>query len=380
VLTGALYAFSPALVEVHSDIMTEGAFHFFLFSSMWLTDRLMDDPRLERGFLLGLCATAAYLTRPEGLLAVALALAWPGVALLRVRDRIGLRIATLALTAVMLVLAASPYLLWIKTTTGRWALSPRQSLASAGTAVGIEQPKTVEEGEAPVEAPSRFYAGFFRSLFRLSLYGVLVPFMVLGLKELRGAGTARCLFQFSWPLLHLAAILVTLRTHPFISERYLLAPMAVLWSLAGAGGASLLARLERPGAKPAWRPAAAVAVLALVVLPACKGFQVRRRECLSYPVAAARILESGLKPRAMSGPVEQVAYLCGARSLYSASTPEGIRRMIREQNVDAFVYTERDLTKRAPYIAMLRSSPDLRPPEEITGPPGTLKVYVQRVK
>jgi 4-amino-4-deoxy-L-arabinose transferase-like glycosyltransferase len=377
VMTGALYAFSPAMIEVHSDPMTEGTFHFFLFSSMWLTDRITDQPRADRAVVLGLCAAAAYLTRPEGLLAMALALLWPLAIGVRRRDQPGARLlATLVIAAVM-GMSVMPYFLWLKSNRGHWALSPRHSVISAQQAVGMEEAPPAEPG---TEHSSHYYAGFLRGLFRLTLYGVLVPFMVLGAKELRAAGAWRCLYLFSWPVLYLGAILVTLRTHPFISDRYLLAPMAVLWSLAGAGLASLLGRLGGPGASPTWRAAAGAGVLMLLMVPAVKAFGLRRTECRSYPVAAARILETGPKPRIMSGPVEQVAYLCGARSVYSEGTPEGISRMVHERHVEAFVYTERDVVRRSEYIGVLRSSSELLPPEEIKGPPGTLTVYVQRAK
>ena len=45
-----LYAFTPDLVELQSEPMTEGAYMFFLFSSLWLTWRMMESPSLAGKF------------------------------------------------------------------------------------------------------------------------------------------------------------------------------------------------------------------------------------------------------------------------------------------------------------------------------------------
>src|SRR5206468_579871 len=69
-VTGLLYAFGPALVQVQSDVMTEGTYFFFFFSAMWLTWRMAEEPSLARGVVLGAAAAGAFLTRPEGLLPI----------------------------------------------------------------------------------------------------------------------------------------------------------------------------------------------------------------------------------------------------------------------------------------------------------------------
>ncbi|RPH37913.1 MAG: hypothetical protein EHM91_14470, partial [Planctomycetota bacterium] len=86
VFTSLLYAFYPRVVEVQADVMTEGTFMFFLFGTMWLTFRMMEEPRLDRAAVLGATAAAAFLTRVEGLLAVALAIGWPLLEAIRQRD------------------------------------------------------------------------------------------------------------------------------------------------------------------------------------------------------------------------------------------------------------------------------------------------------
>jgi 4-amino-4-deoxy-L-arabinose transferase-like glycosyltransferase len=378
VFTVLFYAFSSAFVLIHSDPMTEGTFHFFLFSSHWMTWRVITAPSMARSAVLGAAAAGAFLTRPEGLLAVALAAGWPVIALIRKRDAAAMRIAGLVLTVLVAATLLAPYLLWVKSHRGRWALSPRQSVVSVELEMGVSD--SDRSGEK-VRPPSYWYGVFFQGVLRLTLYGAWIPFFVAGLITLRRPGSPGRWFVFSLPLAYLAAILYTLRSHPFMTDRYLMAPMALLAVLGGLGMDATLQAMARRWPDARWRPAAAGAlVLAFTLVPFAKCLLPRRTECRSYPVAAQRILQDGPRPRAMSGPVEQVAYLCGARSLYSAGTHEGVRKQIEESGVDCYVYSERDVAGRREYIQMLRTCPSLQPPVEVVGPPGTLKVYYQRAK
>jgi len=212
-------------------------------------------------------------------------------------------------------------------------------------------------------------------------YGVLVPFHLLGLASLRGIGLRKGLFYFSFPIGLLGGPLYVLRVHNYMSGRYLLAGMTLLNMLAALGLTAAIAWLARRRPDARWRePAVAAFILAVAVLPGLPAFRLRRYEIQSARTAAAWIRSQGPPPRAMSGPLTQVAYLAGARSLYSGLTPEALREQIRAREVEYYAYTENDGAKRPEYIAMLRSCELLQPPVEIQGPPGTVKVYLQRVR
>jgi hypothetical protein len=378
VFTVLFTAFSSAFVLVHSDPMTEGTFHFFLFSAHWMTWRVINAPSAARSVVLGAAAAGAFLTRPEGLLAIALAAGWPVIALIRKRDAVAMRLAGLVLTVLVAATALAPYLLWVKSQRGRWALSSRQSVISVEQEMGVSD--AVRAGEQ-VRPPSYWYGVFLQGLLRLTLYGAWIPFFIAGLVTLRRPGPPGRWFYFSLPLAYLAAILYTLRSHPFMTDRYLMAPMALLAVLAGLGMDATIQALARRWPDARWRPAAGGAlVLAFTIVPFAKCLWPRRTECRSYPVAARRILQDGPRPRAMSGPAEQVSYLCGVRSYYSEQTHAGIRRQIEETGVDCWVYTEQDVARRQEYVRMLRTCPSLQAPVEVEGPPGTVKLYYQRAK
>jgi 4-amino-4-deoxy-L-arabinose transferase-like glycosyltransferase len=377
VLAALIYAFHPILIDVQSDVMTEGAFLFFLFGSMWLTWKVMEEPALARGAVLGAAAAAAFLTRPEGMLAVVLAVAWPAVEAIRRRTSLGLRVGGLGLTVAVAALLLFPYLVWVKAERGHWALSPKASVMSAEKAAGLGE----ETGEGSDHSGrARLYRIYAVSLFHQSYYGLLVPFTVIGLLGLREVGARRAIFYLSFPLGHLGGILFALRSHNFMSERYLLAGTLLLGGLAAHGMTLTLRAAAARWPESPLRPALASALLFLLVaVPAVRALKVRRTEYLGFPVAARGILERDPRPGTVAG-IEQVSYLCGSRSYYTPPTREGMEKFLVDKQLRYIVYSDRDLEKRPEYVGMLRTWERLEAPREYSGPPGAWKVYVQRVR
>lgn len=376
VLAGLLYAFHPAFVETQSDVMTEGCFMFFLFGAMALTRRVMDEPSLPRAALLGASAAAAFLTRVEGLLAIALALGWPALEALRRRTQFPLRAGGVLLTFAVVILALSPYLLWVKSVRGHWALSYKPSVVNAEKAVGVTETGALRGAEEQ----QRLYRLYGLALLRLSLYGLLAPFMLVGLASLRPVGAWKSLFYLSFPLGQLGGILFALRRHDFMSDRYVMAGMALLGGLAAYGMVVSYrwAERRRPGAR--WRPAACgVALVLLIAVLSARSFKPRRLELLSYRPAAEWLRARQGSALRVSG-VEQVAYYCGSRSYYLPSRGDELEAFLEKTPLDYVTYSQKDVEGRPDYVAMLRSCPRLEAPLEFEGPPGSWKVYFQRVK
>jgi hypothetical protein len=374
-LAALFYAFHPAMVEVQADVMTEGPYIFFFVTSMWLTWKMMEEPTLVRGALTGAAAAAAFLTRPEGLLAIALAIAWPGVEALRRRTLPLRRLAAIASTVLIAGLLVAPYMMWVKSVRGRWALSVRPSAMSAEKAVGIGDSR---EGNDREEKDRRF-AAYTKALVRVSLGGLWVPFLLLGIGTLKGMDRPKLLFYLSYPLGQWGGILFTLRTHDFMSERYLLAGAALLGAVAARGVLVVLR-----GAAVHWphaplRPAlCAGGILLLFVAPAAKCFAVRRMELRSYRPAAEWLLARERRPLSVSG-LEQVSYYCGSRSYYVPSDRQALETFLRNTSLDYIAYSEKDVMSRPQYVSMLRSCERFAPALEYEGPPHTYKVYFQKV-
>jgi 4-amino-4-deoxy-L-arabinose transferase-like glycosyltransferase len=374
-LSSVMYAFHPKIVEVQSDTMTEGAFFFFFLLSMWLTWRMMEQPSLERGATLGLAAAGAFLVRPEGLLAVALALFWPIVELVRSPgDRLR-RLGALAAAAVVILLLAAPYLFWVRSIRGHWAPSIRPSTISMEHAVGISG----EEGSAGRQG--RLYLKFGHSLVRLTVYGSLLPLYVLGLSRLRGVPLRHGLFYFSFPVGFMVGVLLALRAHNVMSDRYILLPISLLFALAAQGTMMVLHFIARQWPGATWRPALSAGfVLLVAVIPGVHNLRIRRQECLSYPVAAQWILSQGLRPMTMSGLTPEVGYLTGSRPLPVIEDPNWIKDQVKRQGAEYFAYPEGAFLSGQQYVRNLQSCELLEPPVVISGPPGSDRVYVQLVK
>ncbi len=377
VLTALLYAFHPAVVEVQSDAMTEGTFMFFLFGSMWLTWRMMEQPSLERGAVLGAAAAAAFLTRPEGVLAMALAIGWPALEAIRRRDGSFRRVGGTALTVLAILLLLSPYLLWVRSVRGHWAMSVRPSAISAEHGLGLSEP-TPESGAE--SGKPRLYGIYGLALVRLSLYGALVPFYLLGLTTLKGTRLRDALFYFSFPLGQMGGVLWALRTHNFMADRYIMAGMALLAAVAARGMLAAVAGAARRWPEARWRPAlCGAAAFLIVAAPVARCFKLRRTELAGYPAAGRWIRERSGRPLSISG-LEQVSYYCGSRSYYLPTKRDEMDEFLIRIPLDYIAYSERDVQTRPEYVAMLQGLSPLEPPLEHSGPPGTWKVYFQKVK
>jgi hypothetical protein len=224
------------------------------------------------------------------------------------------------------------------------------------------------------------YRVYAVSLFRLSHYGLLVPFYLVGLAGLRRVGGWNALFYLSFPLGQLGGILFALRKHDFMSERYVMAAMALLGGLAGYGMVEAYRAAARRWPDCRWRAAACGAALVLLLsVLSVRSLKPRRLELVGYRGAAEWIRARQGAPVRVSG-LEQVAYYCGSRSYYLPGTCAELGAFLNGERLDYVAYSQKDVESRPEYVAMLRSCPRLEAPLEYQGPPGSWKVYFQRVK
>lgn len=379
-VTGLFYALHATVVEVQSDVMTDGTFMFFFLSAAWLTWRLSEEPTLEGAVVLGIVAAAAFLTRPEGLLSIAMALGWPLLSLLKHRPSPMRTLGAVALAAGVILLLIAPYLFWVRGERGHWALSVRPSAISAEVAV-VGGDEATRREYAVAKTDYKLYRRYGASVLRLNLYGVLFPFHLLGLAGLRRANRRALAFFFLCTGGYLGAVLYTLRTHNAMSDRYLMPAMALLSALAGLGIARAARMLadRLPDEKRALLAWGGVVVL-LTVVPNVLLLRPRNTQQRSFPLAAAWIRAQGGEDRPVSSNVAQVNYLAGRRVLPMPTTREEVRRQIDQERAQFFIYTERDVASRPRDVELLRSCEWLAAPLEIESPPGTEKVFVQRVK
>jgi 4-amino-4-deoxy-L-arabinose transferase-like glycosyltransferase len=364
-ITGLIFAFHPYTLDVHADVMTEGTFVFFLCSSMWLGWRSMEDPAVERGVLAGLTAAAAYLTRAEGMLVMALVPAWQGVDLLLRRDRWAARLGSIGLGIAAMVILLFPFLLWVKSVhpEKKWGASAKYSVTQAGA---------VQEVGYGARAGRVAF-----SLVRMMFY-VGVPFYLLGLLGLRGLEARKALFFLSFPLLHLAGLFWALQKVPYMSYRYVIPVMNLMAVVMALGVIQTIRYLSRRLPDPRWVLAAQAVVLVAAVGVGVRAFGVHRVEDNIARDVAAWIRSQGGTERGIFTSLDQAGYLSGTRSFWYPSDWEGFNRAVDARQSDYFVYTDRDLKSGRPdYLGRLPGCDRLEPSHVIHG---KWTVYIQRAK
>jgi 4-amino-4-deoxy-L-arabinose transferase-like glycosyltransferase len=373
-VTALLYAFHRYTVEGQADVMSEGTFVFFFFSTAWLVWRVMEQPGLDRAALAGLAAVAAYLTRPEGILAVALAVAWPVAEAIRRRDRLAVRLGGAAVTLGVVLVVALPFLLWVKSVKGHWALSAKWSVDSAGRAFEIAS-------ASPSGRDWGRYADFGVSMIRL-MYYVGIPFYFLGLLGLRGLRWRDGLYFFSFPCGYLAGLLWALRSHPWMSHRYLLPAMEMLGVLAALGLLIAARFLARRWPAPRWQAAALGLVALVTVGPSLRLLGLRRDEAASLRDAAAWMRAQGPPERSVVSTQDQLGYLSGSKMVWYPETWDEFLALLQDQRPAFVAYTDKDLGRKPPYVDRLRECDRLAPAVTFKDPSrkGVWTVYVHRVQ
>src|SRR5262249_52900956 len=142
---GLIYAFSSPVIEVQADVMTDASFMFFFLSTLWLAWRMDEKPEWETGIVLALTASAAFLTRPEGLICLVVAVGWPLASGLWRGPARARRLAQALLIAASIVLVLAPFLFWVRAMRGHWGLSYRPSAMSVERSVGVQDPTKAAE-------------------------------------------------------------------------------------------------------------------------------------------------------------------------------------------------------------------------------------------
>ncbi|HXX93403.1 MAG TPA: glycosyltransferase family 39 protein [Planctomycetota bacterium] len=271
-LAALLYAFLPEMVELHGQALPEGPFYFFFLSGMALAWSAVERKSWERAVLGGLSASAAWMTRPEGMyvpLLLLFALAWHP-------RRFSLAAAGLFLASALVL--SYPYLTFIRQETGKWGVSA--SPLSKGV-LGLLTGETKATGyqvdpsrdDQPF-GPYRYIVKFGKILGPVlyilktcaqDLSYVLAPFLVLGFIFLRTPETR-------WgPASYLVGAgvgyaippcLAFVAATPF-SYRYILPSMVFFLPVVAVG-------LERAARWSRWRPA-----LATFLLVTCLAMSVR---------------------------------------------------------------------------------------------------------
>jgi 4-amino-4-deoxy-L-arabinose transferase-like glycosyltransferase len=247
--TGLLYALHPTLLHEGTEVLNTGCYVFFFVSALAAGVFALETRRVALFALCGVASGLLYLTRPEGLL-VPFFLALMLLGRLKSDPK---RLALGGLLAVAVAVAVSaPYLLWLRSHTGRWTLTSR-----------ISAQMLVSSSTEPAEAGRNPAYKVFKTALKAQ-YPVLAPLLVLGLIAGRRLGGSRQALAWVGALSAATlapSILLLLKSGTVPpSHRYFLPAVSLLlpWTAAG------LLFLRDAAGKAGWVPVA-VALAAMLV-------------------------------------------------------------------------------------------------------------------
>jgi len=343
-VAAALYAFLPAMVDIHAEPMTEGTFMFFFFSAMALGWSALEERSWERTFVAAACSVLAWLARPEGLYLLPLFLA---AAALRFSRFTPLGVAIFVVTAFVL---AFPYLSFIHARTGHWqgSLSPipgmlRDFLAGrrvAGTTFqDFEEYRVVAQHGVLLGGLRHLGSNFFGKV----LFYVLGPFLVLGCLRAAPAPQGRRLlaFQLLAAVGYLVPVALSFAAATPFSHRFLLVPAALLLPLSAVG-------LIRAAEWTRRRPALPLLVGALCLAMAVRDLRPRRADKVGMKEAGLAILKTLGPGKRVFSTHPQVEFY--ARSEY-LGLPEGATAdVLLSSEMDAFAFCAPDLRRWEPRL------------------------------
>jgi hypothetical protein len=354
-LSGLLYAFLPAAVELHGDAMLEGTFFCLFLTSMALAWSAVEDRSWPRAVLSGVAAAAAWLTRPEGAYLVPLILL---AAALR-PSRFSLAVPALALLPALAL--ALPYQGFIREQTGRYGISASPfSAGILGLFTGETRPteyevtaKTTEEFRecADIEKYGRVGGpvvtvtkALLKNFFYVPAAFLLLGFCFPGAEDRKPRPWLYLMAAAVGYLL--PALLAFIAGTPF-SHRYILLTAVLLLPVAAVGmlqAASWVQVKVRDPRLPRWALIAFLAVMGL------RDVRPRREDKLPLRLAGETIREKLGEDRKILSPSRQVEYYARGDyvELLPGATFEDVRQLVDQGRVDVVAIDLADLRNVEP--------------------------------
>ncbi len=190
-ITAVLLIFQPAVGRYTVRVLTEPTYTFFFVLSLYLSWKAITKQKYSLYFWAGSVSGLSYLVRPEGLgVVIVTGLYTLLQAFSDFKDTYKKRIISICILALGAMVLVSPYVLYIRSETGKWQLSKKKSIIAAvtGQAIGDSVPDMSLPREARMPAYSRIGGkGYLRTLFGMVVEFVkaynlfLFPLLFLGL-------------------------------------------------------------------------------------------------------------------------------------------------------------------------------------------------------
>ncbi|MGH7916365.1 MAG: glycosyltransferase family 39 protein [Candidatus Binataceae bacterium] len=355
----ALAAIHPELAAYSASVRTEAGFILLITTTVLLMIRGLKRRRAALIIAAGACGGFAYLYRTEGIgLLLVCSVFIPAGALLWRRWNFTWSLGATLGFAVAFVAVASPYLLFLRVSTGHWNIG-REFTAAMMYGMGEVAPhrqawrqlgfSTSASPIATIIANPRLYIEKVAGDVGASFYGflqalgpVLTALMLLGLwwrKRLftRFAET----FLLILVLFYFCGFALT-----YTGTRFMVHFIAFTFGWVIVGLAALTQSARRLAAAMRWRlpPITVALVIALILLPRTLwpiGYDLR-----GFRYAAREIARRGGKPRAIVARDGRVAYYAGMKLIALPARPVNLCGWLDErENADYLLIGNRDERK-----------------------------------
>jgi len=171
-ITALLLVFHPFVCKYWVRVLTEGTYIFLLACSVWLSWKAITEKKYVLFFLSGVAAGLNYLNRPEGIgvFIITALFVVCGSPLIK-KGSYKKRFLSLCALSAGIIILAGPYIMYMKSVTGKWQLSRKKNVAVAlmgkpGESSSVPAPEL--DAKARIPAYSKLETGYFKTLFDIS--------------------------------------------------------------------------------------------------------------------------------------------------------------------------------------------------------------------
>ncbi|MDY7030652.1 MAG: glycosyltransferase family 39 protein [Thermodesulfobacteriota bacterium] len=386
-ITGLLVAFHPHLVRKSVDVLSESLYILFFMMCIYIGWSAIKRGKSLLYFLAGAFGALAYLTRPEGLIALVGIGIWIFIIRLKERSLSNKKVLTsLFLLLFGFTVFASPYLMYLRGETGHWTLTKKKStLKLMGIDTNGDESSKIDKNNSNTEysvkqntkylwnedeniqqPPIHVYSGIrsenlkrsYEFLSRLidAFHPLLFLFCLIGIYASRGIRRydKAHLFVFSICIIYLLIAYSLLLNYGYISRRHLLPAivMSLFWTAIGIQESQRwrIKNILKPRESKYFRPKTIFTFMVIftVVFLLPKTLKPQRVEKIWIKETAQWLQSiSSKKPKILSHD-PRIDYYAGGSGLlriYHGLSFEDIKSFIQKHEADYIVLTPHEIAE-----------------------------------
>jgi len=134
-ISSIILAFHPYAVRFSADIISESTYFFFFISALGSGYFAITNRKLLLFALTGICSALAYLARPEGIGIIIIVVSFCALKdCTKIKALWKEKLVAILILVVSFLVFSSPYLVYIKSETGKWLLTMKRNLSQPNIA------------------------------------------------------------------------------------------------------------------------------------------------------------------------------------------------------------------------------------------------------